>query len=133
MKRILLTSALVAVVLPAGVAASPIEGQWRNPKNSVVVRVAPCGGGAWCGTVVHASAKVKNNARKGGTANIIGSRLLTGLRPAGRGAYRGRVYLPKHHIAVNAIVRSAGANTMIVKGCAVAGVICKEQHWTRVS
>ena len=132
MKRILLMSALVALI-PAGVAAAPIEGQWRNPKNSVVVRVAPCGGGAWCGTVIHASAKVKDNARDGGTANIIGSRLLTGLKPAGGGAYRGRVYLPKHRIMVNATVRSAGANSMLVKGCAVVGVLCKEQRWTRVT
>jgi uncharacterized protein (DUF2147 family) len=131
MKRILITLALVPFA-SAAVSAAPIEGQWRNPKNSVVVSIAPCGGGAWCGTVVRASDKVEGDARKGGTANIVGSRLLTGLKPAGVGTYRGRVYLPKPRITASATVRSAGANIMIVKGCAVVGVLCKEQRWTRV-
>lgn len=131
MKRILLSLALLPIASTA-LAAAPIEGKWRNPKDSVVVRVAPCGAGAWCGTVIRASDKVKANARKGGTNNIVGSRLLTGLKPAGGGTYRGRVFLPKHRITANATVRSAGADTMIVKGCAVAGVLCKEQRWTRV-
>ena len=133
MKQILLMLALVPFA-SAAVSAAPIEGQWRSPHGSVVVSVTPCGGGAWCGTVVRASNKVEGDAKKGGTANIVGSRLLTGLKPAGGGgAYRERVYLPKHRITVSATVRSAGANIMIVKGCAVAGVLCKEQRWTRVT
>ena len=114
-------------------AASPIEGKWRNPKDSVVVEVAPCGGGAWCGTVARASAKFKAGARKGGTANVVGSKLLTGLKPDGKGGYKGRAYIPKYRVHATATVRSAGANTMIVKGCALAGLACKEQRWTRVN
>ncbi len=132
MKRILLMLALVPFA-SAAVSAPPIEGRWHSPHGSVVVSVTPCGGGAWCGTVVRASDKVEGDARKGGYANIVGSRLLTGLKPAGGGAYQGRVYLPKHRITVSATVRSAGPNIMIVKGCAVPGVLCKEQRWTRVT
>ena len=32
-----------------------------------------------------------------------------------------------------AIVRQAGPNVMIVKGCAIMGLLCREQRWTRVS
>lgn len=134
MIRFLTSIALLSLASTAAYGANAsIEGQWRNPKDSVVVTVAPCGNRAWCGTVARASEKFKAGARRGGTANVVGSKLLTGLKPDGKGGYKGRVYLPKHRIHANAIVRSAGANTMIVKGCAVAGLLCKEQRWTRVN
>ncbi len=123
----------LASTAASGAEAASIEGQWRNPKDSVVVHVAPCGGGAWCGTVTRASEKFKAGARKGGTANVVGSKLLTGLKPDGKGGYKGRAYIPKYRVHATATVRSAGANIMIVKGCAVAGLLCKEQRWTRVN
>ena len=123
----------LASTAASGTEAAAIEGQWRNPKDSVVVTVAPCGGGAWCGTVARASEKFKAGARKGGTPNVVGSRLLTGLKPDGKGGYKGRAYIPKYRVHATATVRSAGANIMIVKGCAVAGLLCKEQRWTRVN
>ena len=128
-----LTSIALLSLATAAQGASPIEGKWRNPKDSVVVNVAPCGGGAWCGTVARASEKFKAGARKGGTANVVGSRLLTGLKPDGKGGYKGRAYIPKYRVHATATVRSAGANVMIVKGCALAGLACKEQRWTRVN
>lgn len=136
MTRFLKSIALLSVasVIGAGAAsAAPIDGKWRNPKDSVVIEVAPCGNGARCGTVARASAKFKAGARKGGTENVVGAKLLTNLKPDGKGGYRGRAYIPKYRVHATAIVRSAGANTMIVKGCALAGLACKEQRWTRVN
>ncbi len=81
--------------IPAGAAGKgALEGQWRNPKGSVTVRVAPCGD-AYCGTVVEASSKAKATARKGGTPQLIGTRILTGIRAAGDGEYTGRGVRPK--------------------------------------
>lgn len=132
MTRFFVSVALLSLADPA-LAAPMIEGKWRNPKDSVVVEVAPCGGGAWCGTVARASEKFKAGARKGGTANVVGAKLLTGLRPDGKGGYKGRAYIPKYRVHATATVRSAGANIMVVKGCALAGLACKEQRWTRVN
>lgn len=135
MKRFFVKLALLslAATSASGAQSASIEGKWRNPKDSVVVTVAPCGAATWCGTVSRASAKFKAGARKGGTDNVIGARLLTGLKADGRGGYRGRAYIPKYRVHATATVRSAGANTMIVKGCALAGIACKEQRWTRVN
>lgn len=132
MTRFFVSVALLSLAGPA-LAAPMIEGKWRNPKDSVVVEVAPCGGGTWCGTVARASEKFKAGARKGGTANVVGAKLLTGLRPDGKGGYKGRAYIPKYRVHATATVRSAGANIMVVKGCALAGLACKEQRWTRVN
>ncbi len=127
MRRTLLSIAAAAVALSSTAAsAQAIEGKWTNPKRSVIVRVAPCGD-AYCGTVSWASAK---NREKGTEPGI---RVLSDLRPKGDGVYKGRAYEPKRNITGSATVRQVGPNTMVVKGCAIVGLICKEQRWTRIS
>lgn len=119
-------------VIPAGASGkAALEGQWRNPKGSVTVRVAPCGD-AYCGTVVDASVKAKATARKGGTPQLIGTRILSGVRSAGSGEYKGRAFDPKRNIHAPATIRLLGPSTLIIKGCVVRGIICKEQRWSRV-
>lgn len=129
MKRILTLFALLGAASAAH--AAPIEGRWTNPKGSVVVNVAPCGA-AYCGTVVKASEKVKANARKGGTQNLIGRQILTGLKPTGPGRYKGKAFVPKRNLYASATVRQLSPNVMEVEGCALIGLICDEQRWTRV-
>ena len=129
MKQILTKSALVlfAVGGTAGASAQPpLEGRWANPHHTVIVHVARCGE-AYCGTVSWASAK----NRAAGTTP--GTRVLSDLRPAGDGIYKGSAYEPKRDMSGSATVRQLGPNVMMVKGCAVLGLICKEQRWTRVS
>lgn len=129
--KLALLAALAAI--PTGASAkATLEGQWRNPKGSVTVRVAPCGD-AYCGTVVEASAKAKATARKGGTPQLIGTRILTGVRAAGSGEYKGRAFDPKRNIHAPATIRILGPSTLVIKGCVLRGIICKEQRWTRVS
>ena len=124
---------LAATAIPAGASAkAPLEGQWRNPKGSVTVRVAPCGD-AWCGTVIDASGKAKATARKGGTPRLIGTRILSGVRPSGGGAYKGRAFDPKRNLHAPATIRLLGPSTLVVKGCVLRGIICKEQRWKKVS
>ena len=130
MKKFFLGLLIAAAAAAPASAGARFEGRWANPKRSVIIEVAPCGN-AHCGTVVWASDKAKANAREGGTRNLIGTRLITGVRPAGDGTYKGRGFVPKQNIHAPATIRQAGRNTMIVKGC-VIGVICKEQRWTRV-
>ena len=119
------------LAMPAqGIAKTPLEGHWKNPKGSVIVRVATCGN-ALCGTVVDASAKAKATARKGGTPQLIGTRILSDVRPAGEGVYKGRAFDPKRNIHAPATIRLNGGSTLLIKGCLVSGIICKEQRWTR--
>lgn len=128
MTRILtkIALALLAATVPVGAAAQALEGKWANPKRSVIVNVARCGN-AYCGTVSWASPK---NKEKGVTP---GTRVLSDLKPLGDGVYRGRALEPKRNISGSATVRQQGPNVMVVKGCAVLGLLCREQRWTRVS
>ncbi|MEO7564855.1 MAG: DUF2147 domain-containing protein [Sphingomicrobium sp.] len=125
-----LTVALLALPSPA-LAKAPLEGQWENPKGSVVVRLAVCGN-AYCGTVIDASAKAKASARKGGTQSLIGTQILSGVRAIGDGTYTGRAFDPKRNIHAPATIRMQGTATLVIRGCVLSGMICKEQRWTRV-
>jgi uncharacterized protein (DUF2147 family) len=116
----------LALAVPAGAQAAALEGKWANPKRSVIVNVAPCGD-AYCGTVSWASAK---NRDKGATP---GTRVLTDLKRAGANLYKGRAFEPKRNVRGAATVKQVGPNVMIVRGCVIGGILCKEQRWTRVS
>jgi uncharacterized protein (DUF2147 family) len=131
MKRMLILTASLLLAAPAAGSAQSLEGQWTNPKRSVIVNVERCGD-ALCGTVSwasqHSREKVADNGRQ-----LVGTRILTGLKPTGGGLYRGQAFEPKRNIRGSATVRQLGANTMVVRGCAVLGMICKEQRWTRLT
>src|SRR4028118_757646 len=132
MKQLFTISALLFASLSApATAQASVEGRWTNPKRSIVIEVSRCGP-AWCGTVVQATAKAKANARKGGTQNLIGTRILSGARPVGKGVYKGRGFIPRRNISAPATIRQRGPNVMEVEGCALGGLLCKEQRWTRV-
>jgi len=117
---------LIAAAVPVHAKAqAALEGRWANPKHSVIVSVARCGD-AYCGTVSWAS---PGNREKGVRP---GTRVLSDLKPLGDGTYRGRALEPKRNVSGSAIVRQDGPNVMVVKGCALLGLVCKEQRWTRV-
>jgi uncharacterized protein (DUF2147 family) len=128
MKQILTNTAffLAALAMPVGAAAqAQLEGRWANPHHSVIVKVARCGD-AYCGTVGWANDK---NRKKGVGP---GTRVLSDLKPLGGGVYKGKAYEPKRGIGGSATVRQVSPDVMLVKGCVVAGLVCKEQRWTRV-
>jgi uncharacterized protein (DUF2147 family) len=129
MNQILARTALVLLGVAAPVSASTsatIEGHWANPHHTVIVNVARCGS-AYCGTVSWSNAR---NRQKGTTPGI---RVLSDLRSDGDGTYRGSVFEPKRQMHGSATVRQLGPDVMIVKGCALLGLVCSEQRWTRVS
>ena len=128
MKRILPRVALVALAaaVPVTASAQALEGKWGNPKRNVIVDVDRCGD-AFCGTVSWASPK---NRDKGVTP---GTRVLSDLKRTGDGVYKGRALEPKRRMRGGATVRQVGPDVMIVRGCVIGGLLCKEQRWTRVS
>ena len=128
MKRVFTKTALglLAIAAPAMASSQALEGRWANPHRSVIVNVTRCGD-AYCGTVSWANA---HNREKGVAP---GTRVLSDLKPQGNGVYKGKAYEPKRGIGGSATVTQEGPNVMIVKGCALIGLICKAQRWTRVS
>ena len=124
-------AALIAVSFAGAAAAAHPGGVWRNPKNSVHIKVQPCGGNV-CGTVVWANARAQEKARKAGTPNLVGRQLFQEFRPAGGGSWNGRVFVPDVGRSFSGSLKPAGPNNMVASGCLLGRFICKSQTWTRI-
>lgn len=128
-------AALFAFSTLAGTADAQTQqptGVWRNPRNTVHVRIQPCGR-AMCGTVVWASARAQQRAREAGTPNLIGAQIFRQLHRQGGGSWAGRVFVPDLQRTVSGTLRVRGPNAVVASGCLMGGLICRSQTWTRIS
>lgn len=121
-----LTMLTAAAAQPA--VHAPIEGLWKNPIGSAIIAVGPCGA-ALCGKVVWASARGQSEVAKN-TRHVVGTTVLTDVRPKGHG-WTGKLYIPDDNIHVAAKLQLLNDSRLKLTGCAVAGLLCRSQVWTR--
>ena len=110
-------------------ASAPVEGLWKNPIGSAIIAIAPCGR-TLCGKVVWASARGRREASKG-APNVVGMTVLTGLRRI-EARWTGTLFIPDDDIHVPARLELINNRQLKLTGCAVAGLLCRSQTWTRV-
>jgi uncharacterized protein (DUF2147 family) len=122
---------LAAAVLLWQAAEPDLAGYWSNAAGSVVVLVAPCPEAGWCGTVQWASDKAKADAARAGTTTLVGTEILHGFVAAGANRWKGRLFVPDLRQRSKAEIRLVEGDRLRVRGCAVGGLICKSQLWTR--
>ncbi|MDF7777266.1 DUF2147 domain-containing protein [Sphingomonas sp. AOB5] len=122
-------TALLSAAAPP--QADGLQGEWRNTKNTVHLKVAPCGT-AMCGTVTWAGDEQRADARKGSGRDLIGSVILRDLRRQNDGTWRGKVFVPDINTNASGTVTIVNGNMIRVSGCTVLGLVCKTQHWHRL-
>ena len=127
----------LAPIILLSVAAAPAAPQasqdsvWRNPSDSVHVRVHPCGQ-SMCGTVVWANDKAKADSARGGTPNLVGTELFRDFHETSPKVWKGKVFVPDLNHVFGGTGTVVDDNTLVARGCAVGNVGCKSQTWTRV-
>ncbi len=124
--------ALALLATAATAQRDPFEGQWENPKHSMVVKVSRCTTEEYCAIVIKASEKALANARKGGTEHFIGTEILR-VRAAGERTFKGTAFDPESNMHVSATIKMVGPGLMNLKGCALLGLVCEQQRWTKVN
>lgn len=112
-------------------AADRSFGIWRNPSDSVHIRVEPCGA-SMCGVVVWASDKARDDARRGGTDPLVGARLFRDFVREGDGVWRGRVFVPDIGKTFSGTVSVIDERRIVGRGCLLARIGCRSQEWTKV-
>jgi len=131
-KSLAVLSVMIGGLLSApAYAGAETMGVWRNPKNSVHVELRSCGAGT-CGYVVWANANAQADARRGGTANLIGLQLLRDFTPENPRKWRGKVFVPDLNRTFSGTAEFLDATTLKAKGCLIGGFLCKSQIWRRV-
>jgi uncharacterized protein (DUF2147 family) len=128
---------LPAVLLAAGASGSGIaqsgkqESVWRNPQNSVHVRIHPCGKGR-CGTVIWANDKAKKDSARGGTPNLVGTQLFREFRETKPKVWSGKVFVPDLNKVFSGTATITSATTAVARGCLLGKIGCKSETWTRI-
>jgi uncharacterized protein (DUF2147 family) len=61
---------------------------------------------------------------------VVGTTVLTDLKPRGD-RWMGSLYIPDDNIHVSAKLQLLGPRQLKLTGCAIAGLICRSQVWTR--
>jgi uncharacterized protein (DUF2147 family) len=119
----------LSVPAQAAPAPSPI-GLWQNPKATLLVRTRDCGR-ELCGNIVWAGPKAIADAREAGIATLVGTELLIGYHPSGKGRWTGQVYVPDQGRRFYSTIDVESADRLRISGCILGGLICKHQEWTR--
>ncbi|HEY1124221.1 MAG TPA: DUF2147 domain-containing protein [Sphingobium sp.] len=127
----MLGSCLGLISAVPALAADQSFGVWRNPSNSVHVRAKPCGK-RMCGVVVWANDKAKADARRGGTAELVGADLFRDFTQEKPGVWRGKVFVPDIAKTFSGTVTVIDPNTLRGEGCLLGRIACKSQTWTRL-
>jgi uncharacterized protein (DUF2147 family) len=135
-----IVSATLLSTAPA--VAVDLVGNWLTENGRSRVRIADCGG-ALCGTIAWLKEPTdpetgkpktdKNNADAAKRARpLIGVPIVLSMKPAGADRWSGQVYNAEDGKTYSGNITAQGPNTLKLEGCALGGLICKGQTWTRV-
>jgi uncharacterized protein (DUF2147 family) len=144
MRRHLLAAA--ALLMLAGsqsaLAADP-TGVWLTQPGTSRIRVADCGG-ALCGTIIWLkepndpdTGKPKTDKNNSDAARrsrpLMGVQIMLGMKPAGDGKWTGQVYNAEDGKTYSGNLTFSGGSSLQLQGCALGGLVCKSQTWTKVN
>ena len=133
--------AALAVASPA-LAADP-HGVWLTEPGTSRIRIADCSG-ALCGTIVWLKDpndaetqkpkldKFNADASKR-SRPLMGVTIVIGMKPSGTDKWSGQVYNAEDGKTYSGSVTMQGANALKLEGCALGGLLCKAQTWSRVN
>jgi uncharacterized protein (DUF2147 family) len=115
-------AALVCATTGVTAQAADIDGIWARGDGKAKVRIAPCG----------ADICAVNTWIKPGTPKEkAGDRLVMTIKPEAEGRYAGSAFDPQRNMTYKISV-SVNGNSMVTRGCIMAGLLCKGVQWERI-
>ncbi|HLN09214.1 MAG TPA: DUF2147 domain-containing protein [Xanthobacteraceae bacterium] len=139
-------TATAALVLLGLLAASPAlaadpHGLWLTESGKSKVRIVDCGG-ALCGAVewlqepndpeTGKPRTDRNNADASLRSRpVIGVAIVLSMKPSGPDKWEGQVYNAEDGKTYSGNITMRNANALRLEGCAMGGLLCKGQIWSR--
>lgn len=125
-------AALLLLMAQGGAApAANLRGEWINQHRTAIIRIDDCPSGL-CGVVIWSAATAGRDAARGGTPQLNGTTVMFNFVPVSQGTWRGNIFLPDRNRTLKAAIELRGGQ-LEVKGCELAGLVCKKQTWSRTS
>jgi len=132
----------LAVVTPA--SAGDARGTWLTQDGKAKIGIVNCGG-ALCGKIVAltepndpATGKPKTDVNNADAAKrtrpMLGIPIVIDMKPGGTAdKWSGQVYNAEDGKTYSGSITLVNATTLNLQGCALGGLICKTQTWTRTN
>ena len=138
----LAAAALFAFTCAQGALAAEPTGTWLTQTGGSHIRVADCGG-ALCGTIIWLkeptdpdTGKPKTDKNNSDAAKrsrpLLGVQIVLGMKPNGADKWSGQVYNAEDGKTYSGNLTWTGGTSLQLQGCALGGLVCKSQTWTRV-
>lgn len=137
------TSAVLCLAAVAPASAGDPRGNWMTENGRAKVALVSCGG-ALCGKIVAlkepndpATGKPKTDRNNPDAAKrgrpMIGVQIVINMKPDSAGRWKGQVYNVEDGRTYSGSITLVNATTLTLQGCALGGLICKNQTWTRAN
>lgn len=143
MGRYLALAAMLALAGSEAALAADPTGVWLVQAGTSRIRVADCGG-ALCGTIVWLkepndpdTGKPKTDKNNSDASKrsrpLLGVQIVLGMKPAGADKWTGQVYNAEDGKTYSGNLTFSGGSSLQLQGCALGGLVCKGQTWTKVN
>lgn len=115
-----------------------VYGLWQLESGSVDVKIADCGDGTPCGTMIRVDSDQDgiavdrfNNDPQLAKRPLVGLKMLSGFERYKNGWKGGTIYNARNGKSYTSKIMLNSDGTLKVKGC--VGPICKTQTWLRIT
>ncbi|RXT55362.1 hypothetical protein B6S44_09595 [Bosea sp. Tri-44] len=126
--------AALLVTLPA--LADPMAdviGRWRDSDGESEVTISRCGA-ALCGRIVWLKQErfdIFNPNEALRQRSLLGLQVLSGFKPAAKGALEGEGYNPADGKTYRTTLELTSHRSLVMRGCVLGGLICDDDTWSR--
>ena len=133
----------IAVLGLCNAASADPVGTWLTEGGKSHIKIAKCGA-ALCGTIVWlkepndpdtGKPKTDKNNTDSGKRNrpLMGVQIVLGMKPNGTDKWAGQVYNAEDGKTYTGNITYSGGNSLTLQGCALGGLVCKGQTWTKAN
>jgi uncharacterized protein (DUF2147 family) len=143
MSRKYIASAILCLAAATPASAGDPRGTWTTEDGKAKVAIASCGG-ALCGNIVAltepndtVTGKPKTDSKNPDAAKrarpMIGVQIVIDMKPDTADTWKGQVYNAEDGKTYSGSITLVNATTLTLQGCALGGLICKNQTWARTN
>jgi uncharacterized protein (DUF2147 family) len=136
-------SAMLCLAAVAPASAGDPRGSWLTENGRAKVAIVNCGG-SLCGNIVAlkepndpATGKPKTDSNNSDAAKrtrpMIGVQIVIDMKPDAADKWKGQVYNAEDGKTYSGSITLVNGTTLNLQGCALGGLICKTQTWTRTN
>jgi uncharacterized protein (DUF2147 family) len=129
----LMAATLMAVLPALADPMSDIVGRWRDSDGESEIAISRCGP-ALCGKIVWLKEErfdIYNPNQGLRKRSLMGIQVLSGFKPAAKGALEGEGYNPADGKTYRTTLELTSARSLVVRGCVLGGLICDDDTWSR--